>query len=121
MSRRHSVKRPAASASNAVRTPVNANPPPQRLRFWHAALLFGALLTIVLATYHPAWYGGILWDDEGHLTRPELQSWHGLWRIWFDLGATQQYYPLVHSTFWLLAMLWGGGTLAPHLLNLVLH
>ncbi|MGP8243945.1 MAG: hypothetical protein ACLQVN_05440 [Bryobacteraceae bacterium] len=53
------------------------------------ALLFGA----TLIAYWPALRGGLLWDDDRHLTGPELQSLHGLWRIWFDIGATQQYYP----------------------------
>src|SRR5690348_18137295 len=80
-----------------------------------------ALIGAVLAAYWPALCGTPLWDDAAHITRVELRSLHGLWRIWFDVGATQQYYPLVHSMFWLLAMLWGGGTFAPHMLNLVLH
>ena len=52
-----------------------------------------ALLIATLVVYYPAWHGGVLWDDNAHLTRPELQSTAGLWRIWFDIGATQQYYP----------------------------
>ena len=31
----------------------------------------------------------------------------GLWRIWTEVGATQQYYPLLHSAFWLEHRLWG--------------
>jgi hypothetical protein len=80
-----------------------------------------ALILIALAVYYPAWHGGLLWDDDGHLTRTELRSMHGLWRIWFDLGATQQYYPLVHSAFWLLARIWGDDPLAYHLVTIVLH
>ena len=38
---------------------------------------------------------------------PELRSLGGLWRIWSELGATQQYYPLLHSAFWLEHRLWG--------------
>src|SRR5436305_8575648 len=62
------------------------------------------LLLILLATfavYLPALHGGRLWDDDAHLTKPELQSVSGLYRIWFEPGATQQYYPLLHSAFWL--------------------
>ena len=32
---------------------------------------------------------GFIWDDAGHVTNPGLQSWSGLLRIWFELGATQ--------------------------------
>ena len=85
------------------------------------------LLTAVLIVcctflaYLPALSGGLLWDDAAHVTRPELRSLHGLWRIWSDLGATQQYYPLLHSAFWVEYKLWGDATLGYHLLNLLLH
>jgi len=82
-----------------------------------ATLLAGAIIVI----YLPALHGGFIWDDDAHVTRPELRSLHGLWRIWFDLGATQQYYPLLHSAFWFEHELWGDLTLGYHLLNILLH
>ena len=63
----------------------------------------------------------LLWDDNMHVTRADLRSLHGLWRIWFDLGATQQYYPLLHSAFWLEHRIWGDAVLGYHLTNVVLH
>jgi tetratricopeptide (TPR) repeat protein len=84
-------------------------------------LIFAALLVAVLIVYQPAWHGGRIWDDDAHITRPELRSWGGLWRIWFELGATQQYYPLAHSAFWAQAQLWGDHLLGYHLVNIVLH
>jgi tetratricopeptide (TPR) repeat protein len=45
----------------------------------------------------------------------------GLWRIWFELGATQQYYPLLHSAFWLEHRIWGDAVLGYHLVNVALH
>jgi hypothetical protein len=84
-------------------------------------LLLALLLLATLAAYQPAWHGSPLWDDDSHLTRSDLRGADGLRRIWFDLGATQQYYPLVHSTFWLLHTLWGDDTLGYHLVNIVLH
>jgi len=79
------------------------------------------LVCITLLTYAPAWHGGALWDDDGHLTRVDLRSLHGLARIWTEIGATQQYYPLVHSLFWLMFQLWGVQTLGYHLVNILLH
>ena len=79
------------------------------------------ILCATLAAYLPALGGGLVWDDDFHLTRPDLQSLHGLWRIWFDLGATQQYYPLLHSAFWLEHHLWGDAVLGYHLINVLLH
>jgi len=80
-------------------------------------LLIGA----TFAAYLPAMRGGLLWDDDAHVTRPELRSVHGLWRIWFEPGATQQYYPVLHSAFWVEHRVWGGATFGYHLLNVLLH
>src|SRR5215831_11340834 len=80
-----------------------------------------ALVIATLIAYYPVWRGGVLWDDNAHLTRPDLQSTAGLWRIWFDVGATQQYYPVTHSAFWLMHHLSGDATLGYHLVNIVLH
>jgi len=84
-------------------------------------LLLGVLLLAVVVAYQPAWHGGMLWDDDAHVTKSELRSWYGLWRIWFELGATQQYYPVTHSIFWLQSMLWGDHVLGYHLINTALH
>ena len=87
-------------------------------------LLAAAWLALAVATflaYQPAWRGGLVWDDDAHVTRPELRSAQGLWRIWSDLGATQQYYPLLHSAFWVEHKLWGDATLGYHLVNIALH
>lgn len=81
------------------------------------ALLFG----LAIVSYGPALHGGLLWDDEAHVTRPDLQSFEGLYRVWFDLGATQQYYPLLHSAFWLEHRLWGDNTFGYHFVNVLLH
>jgi hypothetical protein len=71
--------------------------------------------------YQPAWQGGFLWDDDAHVPRPELRSWQGLYRIWFHVGAMQQYYPLLQSAFWFEHRLWGDATLGYHLVNILLH
>ena len=106
--------------------------PPQREQAQHrklsspaAGLRDAAMCALIfcatLAAYQPALRGSLLWDDKMHVTRAELQSLHGLWRIWFDLGATQQYYPLLHSAFWLENRLWGDAVLGYHLTNIALH
>jgi protein O-mannosyl-transferase len=71
--------------------------------------------------YLPAFQGGFIWDDSGHVTRPDLQSLRGLGRIWFEIGATQQYYPFLHTAFWLEHLLWGGWAPGYHILNVLLH
>jgi len=109
---RHRYRRPSAPPA-----PAPASPTRNHLLF----LALPAIVIAVLIAYHPVWHGTLLWDDDGHLTRPELRSLHGLWRIWFEIGATQQYYPLVHSVFWLFARFWGSDPLAYHFLNIILH
>ena len=79
------------------------------------------LLIATFLTYLPALRGGLLWDDDAHVTKPALRSLHGLARIWFELGATQQYYPVLHSAFWIEHRLWADSVLGYHLVNVVLH
>ena len=64
--------------------------------FQFAALIFAA----TLAAYFPAVQAGFIWNDSDYVTAPALRSVAGLGRIWFDVGATEQYYPLLHSAFW---------------------
>jgi protein O-mannosyl-transferase len=89
--------------------------------WWRYVALYAAIFIALLFVYQPALHGGILWDDPAHLTRPDLRTAAGLWRIWFEPGTTQQYYPLAHSTFWVMSWLFGESTLAQHILNIALH
>lgn len=86
-----------------------------------ALLTAGFLLVLALLAYLPALNGGFLWDDDAHVTKAALRSLPGLARIWTDLGATQQYYPVLHSAFWAEHRLWGDAVLGYHLVNVVLH
>ena len=81
------------------------------------ALIFCA----TFLAYLPALNGGLLWDDDAHVTKPSLQSLEGLWRIWFEPGASQQYYPVLHTAFWVEHRLWGEAVLGYHLTNVLLH
>jgi tetratricopeptide (TPR) repeat protein len=84
---------------------------------WLLPVLFAA----TLAAYKPAWHGSALWDDDRHLTPVELQSAEGLGRIWFEVGATPQYYPIVHTAFWMMHRISGDDTFGYHLVNIALH
>ncbi len=79
------------------------------------------LLIATVMAYWPALHGGLVWDDDAHVTAPELQPLSGLGRIWTKLGATQQYYPVLHSAFWIEHRLWGDAMLGYHLMNVLLH
>ncbi len=79
------------------------------------------LIVATMLTYLPVWHAGFIWDDDGHVTKPVLRSLHGLARIWIEPGASQQYYPIVHSVFWLEHRIWGDAPLGYHLVNVLLH
>ncbi len=107
--------RPATAPRQAIKQSA------QRLwpaRDWLLAVL---LLAAVLLAYLPALQGTPVWDDAGHLTKPGLRSLAGLARIWCELGATQQYYPVSHSVFWIEHWLWGDWYAGYHLVNICLH
>jgi protein O-mannosyl-transferase len=89
-----------------------------RYRVWFFALL---LVTAATIAYFPALNGTPIWDDDAHLTRPELRSLEGLARIWTHPGVTQQYYPLVHTAFWAEYLLWGDAQRWYHLTNILIH
>src|SRR6478752_5990783 len=93
---------------------------PERSGRWESVGL-AIVLAAVVAIYWPASHGAQLWDDDANITRPELQSTQGLFRIWFEPGATQQYYPLLHSAFWIEHRLWGDSVLGYHLVNVFGH
>ncbi len=87
-------------------------------RDWFFCLL---LAVVTMLAYHPAWHGGVLWDDEAHIGGPELRTLDGLRRIWFVPRTTQQYYPLLHTSYWLQQKLWGDSITGYHIVNLLLH
>ncbi len=79
------------------------------------------LLASVVVTYLPALGGGFIWNDLDYVTAPELRDGMGLARIWFELGATEQYYPLLHSAFWVQHRLWGDAPSGYHLATVLQH
>jgi tetratricopeptide (TPR) repeat protein len=118
----HGMKKP--SPKKAIDEKKQPSPPAKTPLFrllrrdWVWALLLCAAAAV---SYAPALRGTPLWDDEQHMTGPQLRSPDGLWRIWTQPGATQQYYPLTFSVFWLEHRLWGSLPQAYHIVNLLLH
>lgn len=95
-------------------TPVASRPA------WAPAWVAGIFL-LALLTYWPSLRGEFLWDDAAHVTRVALRDWGGLWQIWFEPGATQQYYPVLHTAFWIEHRLWGDTAWAYHVVNILLQ
>jgi tetratricopeptide (TPR) repeat protein len=87
--------------------------------FWGLA---GLLTVLVLVTYLPAYGAGFIWDDDYYVTaNPTLHDLDGLKSIWLDVFATPQYYPLVHTSFWLEYRLAGSSPFLYHVTNVILH
>src|SRR5207237_10398251 len=100
----------------AKSNPRNGVKNSQRIRLFSLALIVATAVA-----YLPAWNGKPIWDDNAHITQPELRSWHGMAEVWTQVGATQQYYPLVHRVFWIEQTLWGDSVLAYLLITIFLH
>ncbi len=80
------------------------------------------IVVAVVLAYSPALQGDYIWDDPKYVSEnPLLRDPGGLSRIWTELGATVQYYPLVFTTFWFEYRLWGLDTFGYHLINVLLH
>ncbi len=80
------------------------------------------LAAIIAAAWFPALLNGFIWDDDVFVTHNALlRTWGGLWRIWFDLGAFPQYYPLTLTSFWIQFQLGGLHPLPYHAANVLLH
>ena len=79
------------------------------------------LIAAVFIAYQPAWRGGLLWDDERYVTSSEVQSWHGLYTIWFKPEPTAHYCPVLYSAFWVEHIFFGDATPGYHLVNILQH
>lgn len=101
------------------------NPAVQTRRGWGEGIPWVGVALLVLAVlrvYAPALRAGFIWDDDDYVTQNQaLRSFKGLFQIWFSPGATPQYYPLVHSFYWVEYSLWGVQPTGYHLVNVLLH
>lgn len=89
----------------------------QRFAWW--ALVLAAL---ALAAYLPAYRAGFIWDDDDYVTENStLRDLDGLGRIWSDVRSIPQWYPLVHTTYWLEYHAWGLFAPGYHVVNVLLH
>jgi hypothetical protein len=80
------------------------------------------LFIAVVLVYWPSFSADFIWDDDDYVTENStLRDLDGLRRIWTDPWATPQYYPLVHTTFWIEYHLWGLHPGGYHVVNVLLH
>ncbi len=89
---------------------------------WRVALGALAIAALTLAAYSSVLPAGYIWDDDDYVTDNEhLRTAEGLASIWFDIGATTQYYPLVYTSFWVEYHLWELRPFGYHLVNVLWH
>ena len=82
------------------------------------------LLLSVAIAYSPVFKAGFLenWDDGEYVKyNGLLMNADGLRKIWLEPLATPQYYPLVHTTYWLEYRAWGIKPAGYHAVNVALH
>ncbi|MFG0248746.1 MAG: tetratricopeptide repeat protein [Phycisphaeraceae bacterium JB051] len=88
----------------------------------HQWLMGGLLMLLTLVVYLPALQCAFIWDDDHYVTENRtLHDVEGLKRIWTEPGAVPQYYPLVHTLFWVQYQLFELDPLSYHLVNVICH
>ncbi|MBI5724063.1 MAG: glycosyltransferase family 39 protein [Planctomycetes bacterium] len=95
-----------------------------RMRGWNfkVVLMGGLLAAVTVAAYLPAMGCGFIWDDDDYVTaNTTLRDLDGLKRIWTQPDSLPQWYPAVHTTFWVEHHLWGFDPFGYHLVNVLLH
>jgi tetratricopeptide (TPR) repeat protein len=89
---------------------------------WQGVLAAALLLLAPFVVYAPLRSAGFVWDDDQNVVQNMLlRDRAGLRRIWLDPRASQQYYPVTHSSFWLETQLWGVDARPFHFTNVLLH
>ncbi len=81
-----------------------------------------ALFLATFAAYIPVQNCGFIWDDDDYVTENlTIRDFDGLVRIWGDRKSNPQYYPLVHTSFWLEYQAWGLNPVGYHWVNVAIH
>ena len=76
----------------------------------------------MIAVYAPTLANGYISDDLVYIEGIQrLASLAGLRDIWLHIGAIPQYYPLLHTAFWLEYRVWGLAPAGFHAMNLATH
>jgi len=87
---------------------------------WYFGAGFLAFLTFT--AYFPTFQNFYIWDDDLYLTQnPYLNDFEGLKRLWLDMNARLQYYPMVFTSFWVEHKIWGLDPIGYHIDNTLIH
>jgi tetratricopeptide (TPR) repeat protein len=87
------------------------------------AILAAALLVAMAwAFLWPAARCGYIWDDDRYVQdNVTLRTPGGIRGIWLEIDSTPQYYPMVHTGYWLEYRLWQLDPTGYHVVNILLH
>jgi tetratricopeptide (TPR) repeat protein len=81
-----------------------------------------AIIAATILAYSSVERCGYIWDDDDYVSENlTIRDVDGLVRIWLDTKSNPQYYPLVHSSFWIEYQLWGLDPLGYHVVNVAIH
>ena len=79
-------------------------------------------MVLSVVAYYPALQSDYIWEDDYMVTdNPHLEDVDGLKRLWFEIGARYQFYPLVYTSYWLEHKVWGFDATGYHVVNLIFH
>lgn len=83
----------------------------------------GSLIFVAtILCYLPTLRAGFIWDDPDYvLNNHTLRTLDGLREMWLSPTSLPQWYPLVHTTFWIEYHLVGTSPLLYHIDNILLH
>ncbi|NQZ71405.1 MAG: tetratricopeptide repeat protein [Lentisphaeria bacterium] len=85
-------------------------------------IFIAGLYLLAFIAYYPSVGNGYIWDDNHYVTENEqLRSFEGLKNIWSKPKSIPQYYPVVHTSYWLEYQLWGLNPMGYHIINILLH
>ena len=80
------------------------------------------LLFATVVVYLPAIHAGFIWDDPDYVVHNQtLRTLDGLRQMWLVPTSLPQWYPLVHTTFWIEYHLVGTKPMLYHVDNVLLH
>ncbi len=80
------------------------------------------IVLVTVLAYARTFAAGFIWDDDFYVwNNPTLKTLGGILDIWFRPLSLPQYYPLVHTSYWLEYRLWGDHPAGYHVVNVLLH
>lgn len=81
------------------------------------------IVAITAIAYLPAFGAGFIWDDPDYvINNHTLRDLAGLGEIWLHPTSLPQWYPLVHTTFWIEYQFFGAQSATVyHVTNILLH